>query len=203
MRIRCLPFSGIILAAGSGSRMGRAKQLLEYHGQAMLGHVVDQAVAADLFPLVVVLGAMAAEVRQAIAMKPVEIAENIDWELGMGSSVGAGMRALFAMKTERIGGVAVLLGDQPLVRAAQLREMQRTLLKSDAAAIAASYGGTLGVPAMFRRQLFAKLLELPPNAGAKVLLQSEADRVLPFPLPEAATDVDTPADWEKLKTGLY
>ena len=63
-----------------------------------------------------------------------------------------------------------------------------------AAIVAARYDGRLGVPALFRREIFPLLASLPAASGARQLLRHSGLRVEPFPLPEAAIDIDTPAD---------
>ena len=51
---------GILLAAGTSSRMGQSKQLLEWRGRPLVRHVAEQALASRLMiGLVVVVGAAA------------------------------------------------------------------------------------------------------------------------------------------------
>jgi molybdenum cofactor cytidylyltransferase len=185
--------AGLILAAGSGSRMGKLKQLIPYGGGTLLWHAVDTALDAALGPVVVVIGAEAEAVRQALTHKDVLIAENPLWETGMGSSVAAGVRALHE-GGEELDAVAILLTDQPKITARHLSQMRGALQKSDADAVAASYADTLGVPAMFRASVFDRLANLDPASGAKKLLMDSGLKVVPFNLPEAAFDLDTPAD---------
>jgi molybdenum cofactor cytidylyltransferase len=193
----CLPMAAIILAAGQSSRMGTAKQLLVYKGEPLVLRAVRTAREAGFAPTVVVTGANAQAVAAAIAAEPVEIAWNCGWQAGMGSSITAGLLSLQGSGTD-VGGAAILLSDQPLLTAAHLREMRRLLFAGAAAAIAAEYGSTLGVPALFKRQLFGRLLHMPADAGAKALLQSPDLVVTRFPLPEAAVDIDTPVDFARL-----
>jgi molybdenum cofactor cytidylyltransferase len=48
--------TGIVLAAGTSSRFGRTKQLLELDGKPLVQHAVDAAAAGGLDEIVVVLG---------------------------------------------------------------------------------------------------------------------------------------------------
>jgi molybdenum cofactor cytidylyltransferase len=172
--------------------MGKLKQLLSYHGEPLLVHAIRQAHAAGFAPIVVVLGAQADLVRDAIQNLRVEIVYNNGWQSGMGSSIATGVRNL----NTQPDGVAILTGDQPLVTAEHLREMHKILHSKDA--VAAEYSGTIGVPAIFSGTLINRLIHLPPASGAKGLLQAEDIRVAHYPLAEAALDIDTPSDWEKL-----
>jgi molybdenum cofactor cytidylyltransferase len=185
-----VPAGGLILAAGAATRMGRLKQLLPYRGKTLVEHAVEQALAAGFDPVIVVVGAEAAAVRTALAAQSVRLAENPLWPLGMGSSIAAGIQFLLDAQS-----LAVMLADQPFVEARHLREMRTLLEASTAPAIAAQYNGMLGVPALFKRELFGALQSLDPATGARALLRTHA---VPFPLPEAAIDIDTPEDFAAL-----
>jgi molybdenum cofactor cytidylyltransferase len=192
-----LSVAALILAAGSGSRMGRLKQVMPVGGGTLLWHVIDTAMDAALGPVIVVVGAEAETVRDAVAHKDVIVAENPDWEAGMGSSIAAGMRALQQLG-EPIGGVAILLADQPKITARHLSSMRVLLQTPGADAVAAEYGDTVGVPAFFSASCFDRLAELPANSGAKPLLLDGSLKVVRFALPEAAIDIDTPKDLKAL-----
>jgi len=55
----------VVLAAGGSRRMGRPKQLLDYHGQPLLRHSVEQALGSVCRPVTVVLGSDADACRAA------------------------------------------------------------------------------------------------------------------------------------------
>jgi molybdenum cofactor cytidylyltransferase len=192
-----LPVAAIVLAAGAATRMGKLKQLLPYRGRTLVQHAIDQALQAQFDPVVVVVGAESAAVRSSIATQNSVIIENTYWQSGMGSSISAGVRWLQKEGNES-AAIAILLGDQPLVTADHLRAMRDRLHRTSADVIAAEYSGTLGVPALFKRSLFTTLSQLPPNAGARHLLRQPGLKVEPFSLPEAASDIDTPTDYDSL-----
>lgn len=185
----------IILAAGAATRIGRLKQLLAYRGRTLLRHSIEQAIGAGFQPIVVVVGSKSEMLSESIAGEPVKIAHNEQWETGMGSSIVAGMRALLE-GDEVPEAIAILVADQPLVEAKHLAAMCE-LLSGDSSIVAAQYSGTMGVPALFKRAVFDDLLSLPPEAGARRLLRSSDRDVTPFPLPEAAVDIDTQEDFER------
>ena len=174
--------------------MGRLKQLLPYRGRTLLEHAILQARDAEFAPIVVVVGAEGDAIRAAIQFTGVEIVENPFWQTGLGSSISIGAKQLEG----RADSVIFLTGDQPLVTAQHLAAMRDRFESSSAAAVAAEYSGTLGVPAIFEGALMERLSGLPAAAGAKFLLRDPSLRVVPFPLPEAAADIDTPEDWQKL-----
>jgi molybdenum cofactor cytidylyltransferase len=185
----------IVLAAGAATRMGRLKQLLPYRGRTLVEHSVRHAIEAGFKPVIVVVGAEAEAVAAALAAEPVVIARNVAWESGMGSSIATGMRYLDATDSD---AVAILLADQPLVTSNHLVSMASLLGAPHVRIVAAEYNGTLGVPALFKREIFPLLSALPPEAGARHLLRGSRAEIRAYPLPEAAMDIDTPEDFEAL-----
>jgi molybdenum cofactor cytidylyltransferase len=180
--------------------MGQLKQLLVYRGRTLLQHSIQQAIGAGFQPIVVVVGSNFQMVATSITGEPVKIVHNELWESGMGSSISAGMRVL--LESDKVpGAVAILVADQPLVEAKHLAAMRELLSVEGSPIIAAQYGDTIGVPALFKRELFGALSSLPPEAGARRLLRSSDADVTPFPLPEAAVDIDTPEDFERFISG--
>jgi molybdenum cofactor cytidylyltransferase len=177
--------------------MGTLKQLLPFGDGTLLGHAIDVAGEAGLAPVFVVVGADAEAVQASIACKPVEIVQNSAWKIGMGSSIHAGVRRFQELGLDS-AAIAILVGDQPLVTPANLTKMRKLLNASGASVVAAEYGGTLGVPAFFKRSLISRLLSIPAQAGAKSVLTDSALKIASFPLPEAAVDIDTPQQFASL-----
>jgi molybdenum cofactor cytidylyltransferase len=66
-------------------------------------------------------------------------------------------------------------------------------------AVASVYGDAVGVPAFFAHELFGELRALHGAAGARGVLDRHAARVRRFAMPEARFDIDTPADYERLR----
>lgn len=190
-------YAAIILAAGAATRMGEAKQLLTFGRTTLVQHAIEQAVGAGFDRVAVVVGAHAPEIIDVISDLSVDVVRNDAWETGMGSSLVAGLRHILNSGSNP-EYVAILLADQPLVRAAHLAAMRRLAEQSQSPIIAARYGGTVGVPAFFHRTLFPELEALAPTAGARHLLKLPGQKVAVFDLPEAAVDIDTPEDFHAL-----
>jgi molybdenum cofactor cytidylyltransferase len=182
----------VVLAAGEARRMGAAKQLLEIDGKPMARLVVETALALQCGPVHVVLGSRAAEVRAALEDLPVALVENGRWREGMGASLQAGVASALA---DSPTALLVTLADQPLVLCAQLQRLLERFLQSEAALGACRYAGSVGVPAIFDRSLFSALLEIPPGGGCKQLIGELLDRAVLVDCPEAAVDIDTPAEY--------
>ena len=88
--------AAVILAAGSSSRLGTAKQLLRYRGETLLHRAVRLALETGLHPVHVVLGSHAAAVGEALADLRARVTPvvNDDWQAGMGSSLAHGIASL-------------------------------------------------------------------------------------------------------------
>jgi nicotine blue oxidoreductase len=105
------PTVGVLLAAGSGSRLGRGpKALLPYRGRPLVEHVARTLAVGGCERVVVVLGAGADDVQRLAVLDGCEVVVNPDWATGMGSSVRVGIAAASAAGAAR---VVVALVDQP------------------------------------------------------------------------------------------
>ena len=186
----------ILLAAGNSSRMGSPKQLLLFNGKTFLRRAAEAGIESSCMPVVVVLGYDADRMRGEIEDLPAQIAINSDWQAGMGTSIRVGIEHL--EKLAPVEATIVTLCDQPRVDAGALCRLLAEYREKDGPIVAASYGQTLGVPAVFPRRYFPALRQLPPAGGAKQLLLKNASDVIAVPMDEAAVDVDTPADFQAL-----
>ena len=186
----------ILLAAGNASRMGFAKQLLDFHGRPLVRHAAETALASTCRPVWVVVGARAKAVRDALKGLPIEIVENADWESGMGSSITAGVRAAIERAP---AGVVIALADQPLIGAELYDRLVEHHRQSACPVVASGYAGTAGVPAFFAAELYPALLSLPPEQGCRRLLQERRADVAVLPCPEAEVDLDCPEDVRRLQ----
>lgn len=187
-------FGIVILAAGASTRMGEAKQLLDYHGKPLLRHAAEVALATLCERVIVVLGCRAPQLRQALAGLPVTIVENPDWEGGMGTSIRTGVAA-----ARDLDGVILGLADQPLVSPEILDTLLRTHMESGQPIVSSQYAGTVGVPVFFSREYFPHLLALEPAQGCKGVILKHADAAVRLDCPEAEMDVDTPDDYARMR----
>ena len=188
----------IILAAGSSSRLGMPKQTLMYNNKSLLQHAVSVASEADNVCTVVVLGAKGNEIEGTIEEEPVLIVHNPDWEQGMGASIKAGLTELLHNVPD-IEAVIIMVCDQPYVSTALLKQLEAKQEQTGKGMIACSYGGTVGVPALFGRTYFDALLTLNGSEGAKkIIMQHETDAAF-INFEKGTVDIDTPEDYERLK----
>jgi CTP:molybdopterin cytidylyltransferase MocA len=187
--------AAVVLAAGGSARLGRPKQLLEHAGEPLVRRAAREALGAGAAPVVVVLGAQADAVRQALGGLPVTTVVNDAWATGLASSLAAGVRE--ALAEPSVGGVLVTLADQPLVDAAALARLLAAF-PGEHGVVASTYADALGVPAIFARAHADALTHLTGDAGAGAWLRRRGDAVTRVPMDAAALDVDTEADVARL-----
>lgn len=178
----------IILAAGASSRLGQPKQLLPYNHKTLLQHTLYAAAHSTAATVVVVLGAHASLVNKEIP-KCAHIVVNTHWQEGMASSIRCGLTLLMA--TPGIDGAIIMLCDQPYVSSELLDELIHTAGRTGKDIIASSYNDTLGVPALFRKNMFPHLLALSGDGGAKPIIQKHMHSVYSIPFSKGEIDIDT------------
>jgi len=191
--------SVIILAAGSSSRLGQSKQLVEIDGVPLLLMSTKAALDANYSNVVVVLGALSDVHKKAIDHLPVEIITHPDWEKGMGSSLKAGLQHIITSGRET-NAVVVMVCDQPMIRASHLKYLRETYLTTSQKIVASRYGNITGVPALFDHSLFPELLKIKDAQGARFIIEHHAHTVATIDWPDGSIDIDTPEDLKKFKS---
>ncbi len=178
---------GLVLAAGAGTRFGAAKQVAQLGGRPLIQWPIDALRAGGVEHIVVVLGAHADAVRQALGA--VESVVAADWAEGISASLRTGVAAAQARGADR---VLVVLGDQPhLTGVAVARVLAAS--RRGAPFCRACYGGVCGHPVALGRETFAAIAALRGDAGARALTRwSPVD--VDCAGAGAPADVDTPAD---------
>ena len=189
------PVALLLLAAGASTRMGRPKQLLPWQGRTLLRHAAETAVASGCAPIVLVTGALHQELVAEVAGLPVQDVRNEGWESGMASSIQTGL-AVVALAQPR--AVLIMLTDQPLVTPELLRQLVARQQQTQAPIVAAAYGDTLGVPAIFAQSMLPELLQLQGQQGAVRLIARYGAAVGQAAFPAGLLDVDTPEQYAAL-----
>jgi molybdenum cofactor cytidylyltransferase len=190
-------FGAVILAAGASARMGRPKQALTVGGRPMVVRAAEAALEAGAWPVVVVVGAHAAEVTALLARLPVLAVDNPVWTEGMASSVRAGVDTLERF-SRALEAALVAVCDQPAFGAEAIGRLIEARARSGRSIAAARYRARLGVPALFGRGEFAALRTLTGEAGARELLNGRPERVAAVEMPELEADLDRPEDYAKI-----
>jgi molybdenum cofactor cytidylyltransferase len=187
----------IILAAGNSSRMnGESKQLLEFEGKTLIRRASETAVATNFQPIVIVSGENAEKLQAEVKNLPVLFASNENWKIGISSSIKTGISVL---SDEQVDAALIMLCDQPFVSVEVLLDLTEAFSREKKLIAACKYQETIGVPAIFSREVFDELLNLREDEGAKKIIKKYVDKAALIDAPEAAFDVDTISDYENLK----
>jgi molybdenum cofactor cytidylyltransferase len=184
----------VILAAGASTRLGYAKQLVEIDGEPLLRRVARSVLATDPHECVVVLGHDAVRIGIALEHLAVRTLSITDADTGMAASLRAGIAAL----DPHCAGALITLTDQPALGADHLRALCAAWRGAPTHAVASTYAGVLGVPALIPQSWFAEILALRGDIGARELLRARRDDVIAVSAPELARDLDTPDDVQNM-----
>ena len=188
----------VVLAAGASRRLGRAKQLVTHKGQTLLAKTIAAACDAGIDTIVVVLGAAAAEIRDALPPLPLHVhfVVNERWPEGMGTSIASGVRQIVALDPT-LEGVMILVCDQPALDAAVLKNFLHAAAADRSCIHLADFGSGRGPPVIFPSALFDELFALRGDSGAREVHRRHATIVRAIPFPGGAIDIDTPADLDR------
>ncbi|HEY4159148.1 MAG TPA: nucleotidyltransferase family protein [Polyangiaceae bacterium] len=182
-----------LLAAGGSRRLGFPKQLVHWEGLPLVRRAAECGLGSHCAETLVVLGAHAVRVREALGELPVTLRENQGWREGLASSVRTA--ALWAIE-RKLDGLLLTLCDQPGLTSNHLD----TLLfmhRRTGMVVASHYGGRSAVPALFPAAQLRSLLKLRGDRGARELLRAHRPLAL-VPWPEGELDVDTQSELQRL-----
>lgn len=184
--------AGLLLAAGAGRRYGMPKALVRLGGRLLVERGAETLREGGCDPVVVVLGAAADRVRAEARLGNALVVDNPEWPSGMGSSLGAGLRATLSLGVD---SVLVLLVDLPGMTPAAVRRV--AALASPDALVMAGYGRRRGHPVLLGREHWAGVAaSATGDVGARPYLAAHSAAVRVVPCDDVADDrdVDTPEE---------
>jgi len=191
--------AAVVLAAGSSTRMGRNKLLLDLGGETVVRRAVQAAVEAGLAPVIVVLGHEAERVRAELGGLPCVPVVNPDHVRGVGTSLHAGVRRA----ADEAVALILMLADMPFVTAAMLTTLVGCYRTTGAPLVVSRYGEVQAPPNLFDRSLFAELLSTDDERCAKRVVRGHENEAVVVPWPEEALrDIDVAEDYERVRAHL-
>jgi molybdenum cofactor cytidylyltransferase len=183
----------IILAAGSSSRLGQHKQQIKVEGKSLLERTTQAALDSGAHPIIVVLGNQAATHKKIIEPLPVSMVIHEDWSKGMGSTLKAGIQSLLKDYPET-EAIIISVCDQPYLTADHFKKLISVYSNTSSEVVTSHYKDTKGVPALFSKSLFQKLLQLEDEEGARKIIQQHKGTIALVPFEKGEVDIDTPED---------
>ncbi len=157
-------------------------------------HAVLTALQAGLSPVLVVTGADADLVGQAVAGLPVRQVYNEEWQRGQSTSMQAGLRVLPATN----GGAMFLLADQPNIPPGLIQALVEAHSQSLAPIIAPLVDGQRGNPVLFDPLTFDDLMQVTGDTGGRQIFAKYPLRYVPWHDRAVLLDVDEPQDYARL-----
>jgi molybdenum cofactor cytidylyltransferase len=186
----------LLLAAGSSSRLGSSKQLLNLNGETLIARTIKTSLASDANKTIVVLGADAKSHQKAVNQFPVDVIINVNWMAGIGNSIKTGLRYLMNTTDDAVA-VIIIVCDQPMLSSELINTLIRKYQETGKTIIASHYGESDGVPALFEQSHFIDLLALPDERGAKTIIQTFSQHLERVEFPQGQFDIDTQEDYER------
>lgn len=160
--------TGVLLAAGAGTRMGRPKALMSDEHGSWLARACAALADGGCDNGIVVLGASADEARGLLDGVDADIVEATDWPEGMGASLRAG---LTRAGTTDAGAALVHLVDLPDVGADVVARV--LALTAPDALVRATYRGRPGHPVLIGRDHWSGVIhDAKGDRGARNYLDS-------------------------------
>jgi CTP:molybdopterin cytidylyltransferase MocA len=189
----------VLLAAGSGSRMGhRPKSLLELGGVPLIRRQLIALSGAGVDEVVVVLGHYADRIEEAVKEFPVTLVRNPDPDAGQISSLRLGLQAL----SPKLDAVLVALADQPLINSQDINDLIGAYKKrpEGAQVVQPTVDGLPGNPVMFSAEVRDQILAGAANVGCRQWQSANPEQVHAWVSTNNRyrTDVDTLEDIEAL-----
>jgi molybdenum cofactor cytidylyltransferase len=189
--------AGLLLAAG-GARRFKSQKLVALLDDAPIVHHSAAALADATDSLVVVVGHESTAVIAALADLDARVVDNPAWADGLATSLRSGI-ASFSADVD-VDAVVVTLGDQPRIDPRLIRSVIAAWRQWERPIVSARYRGMRGHPVLFAREVFAELLALEGDAGARLLIERNPERVSYVDIDALAPqDVDTPDDLKALR----
>jgi molybdenum cofactor cytidylyltransferase len=185
--------TGVVLAAGGSSRLGRPKQLLPLGQTTVLGATLNLARGCPFDQIIVTLGGAADAVRDAVALDGVDVVIADDYGTGCSSS----LRTALARVDPRADGIVLMLGDQPGVARSTVRRL--IAARHRAPIVVCRYWNGVGHPFWLSRAVFGELEHLHGDKGVWKLIESGRFDVHEVPIDDTVPlDVDTWDDYQRL-----
>ena len=191
--------AGVVLAAGTSSRMGRNKLFEPLGGTSVLRRAVGTAREAGLDPVLVVLGHQSDRALMELAGLRCTPVLNAEFARGMNTSLRAGISAV----PDDASGAVLMLADMPFVTAAMVRALVERYRASEAPLVASVYGEVLAPPILYGRPLFGELRTLAGDGCGKQVVKAHRAEAIEVRWPASAlTDLDVPEDLDRVRSRI-
>ena len=134
-----------------------------------------------------------------LAGDPCRLVMNPEHELGMHSSLAVAAEAV----AQEVDALIVMLADMPLVTAAMLETIRSKYLSSGSRLVVSRYGDVVAPPTLFDRSFFPHLRSMKEGNVKDMVERFWGDALVVDWHPSLLRDIDTPDDFESLRTNGF
>jgi len=168
---------------------------MPFWGDTIIGRTLDNLLASCAGETVVVLGACAQEIGEAIGERLVTLVLNPNYSQGMSTSLITGLQ----MISKQARFVLVALGDQPFITQRTYDRLIEAALGTDKGIIVPVYRQQRGNPILIHSGYIPEMLHFTGDVGGRELLRCYPDDVLELEVPDEGIiiNVNTLAEYEK------
>ena len=182
--------------------MGSPKALLtDQAGVSFITRTVTTLLTAGLADVVVVTGSQHHAIASTLSTDGLEnrvrLVRNPDPSRGQLSSIWTGLDA----RSPDAEGLLLTLVDVPLLTTSTVSAVVDAWQRTRAPIVRPIVDGRRGHPVIFDRQVFDELRAAPLDSGARTVVRAHWHDALDVPVEDrnCLIDVDTPADYERLR----
>lgn len=199
MSLTTFPGLGVILAAGSSTRMGKDKALLEWHGKTFLAAAIE-SLTPFTQQVLVVGGANSGALQSTVWAKGATLVTNPNPEAGQFSSLQVGLREVLNRGRD---AAVVTHVDRPPASPTTIQALQVAFTfhaKSGKWAVVPQYGEKHGHPIVIGRDMIEAFLKAPVTGNAREVEHANQERIVYLPVddPNVICNVNTPEEYAEL-----
>jgi len=183
-------FVGVVPSAGTSSRMGEPKGLLELAGETFLSRTVGALAGGGCDPVFVVLAVREKELATEATRAGAVVVENVH----PGEGPITSLRLVLALLDGTVAGVAYLPVDHPMVQPETVSALLQAARTTNAFLTVPMVGDKKGHPALFSSSLFSELSDPSLEGGARTIVHRHFETATQVQVndPGVLMDIDTP-----------
>lgn len=186
--------TGIILAAGTSSRMGRNKLLLEYKGHTVIEETIIQLDNSKVDNILVITGHDNKGIEKLVYRyegNRIRVVYNDNYRSGRAESIKCAVRSL----DPQTDAALFMVGDKPGVTAELIDRSIDRFRESKPSILYVKTPAGRGHPIIFARSMFDKLLVLKGDTIGDDLIARNMHEVVELPDSEIQVDIDMESDY--------
>jgi len=192
--------TGVLLAAGTSSRMGRNKLLLKYKDHTVIEESLFQLLESNIGDVLVITGFENQRVEEVISKyrtERIKFIYNGKYRLGRAESI----KCAIGQISEHSDAALFMVADKPGVDSVLLNKAIDRFAKDKPAILYVKTPAGRGHPIIFVRKLFDELMVLNGDVVGDELITKHKENVVELEDGMVQVDIDTEEDYRLLIAG--